>query len=213
MVGSRVTRNYFTLFGIAPAHGRTFTKDEDQPGRTNVVVLSHRLVAAPIRRRSGHRRPVRSASTANRTTSSASCRRSSIRSATPPKRGSRSASRPNSSRMYDEFYLNAYARQRTGCLAGSKSTTNSSRVAQSARRSIIRTSIASAAPTSTAELVLRRRLPAAPVHPARRGGARPADRVRQRRQPSARAARGAHRASSRSARPSAPDAAASSGRC
>ena len=43
VVGRRVTHDYFPLFGIAPAHGRTFTEDEDQPGRTNVVVLSDRL--------------------------------------------------------------------------------------------------------------------------------------------------------------------------
>ena len=41
--GRRVTHNFFTLFGIPPAHGRTFVPDEDQPGRTTVVVLSDRL--------------------------------------------------------------------------------------------------------------------------------------------------------------------------
>jgi len=43
VVGRRVTHDYFPLFGIAPAHGRAFTADEDQPGRSNVVVLSDRL--------------------------------------------------------------------------------------------------------------------------------------------------------------------------
>ena len=43
VVGRRVTHDFFALFGITPALGRTFTEDEDQPGRTNVVVLSHRL--------------------------------------------------------------------------------------------------------------------------------------------------------------------------
>jgi putative ABC transport system permease protein len=41
--GGRVTWNYFRLFGIPPAYGRTFHADEDQPGRNKVVVLSHRL--------------------------------------------------------------------------------------------------------------------------------------------------------------------------
>lgn len=41
--GRRVTWNFFTLFGIPPAHGRTFNQDEDQPGRAMVVVLSDRL--------------------------------------------------------------------------------------------------------------------------------------------------------------------------
>jgi predicted permease len=43
IVGRRVTHDFFPLFGIAPLHGRVFTPEEDQPGRTNVVVLSHRL--------------------------------------------------------------------------------------------------------------------------------------------------------------------------
>ena len=29
------------MFGIPPALGRTFTADEDQPGRDKVVVLTH----------------------------------------------------------------------------------------------------------------------------------------------------------------------------
>ena len=33
----------FGVFGTAPAHGRVFTEQEDQPGREQVVVLSHRL--------------------------------------------------------------------------------------------------------------------------------------------------------------------------
>ncbi len=43
VVGRRVTHDFFPLFGIAPAHGRIFTPDEDRPGGANVVVLSHRL--------------------------------------------------------------------------------------------------------------------------------------------------------------------------
>ncbi len=42
VIGSRVTWNYFTLFGIPPAHGRTFNQDEDRPG-THVVLLSDGL--------------------------------------------------------------------------------------------------------------------------------------------------------------------------
>ena len=41
--GRRVTWNFFSLFGIRPAHGRTFHRDEDQPGRTKVVILSDGL--------------------------------------------------------------------------------------------------------------------------------------------------------------------------
>lgn len=41
--GSRVSAPYFQIFGIQPALGRTFASDEDQPGRDQVVVLSHRI--------------------------------------------------------------------------------------------------------------------------------------------------------------------------
>jgi putative ABC transport system permease protein len=42
-VGVRVTSSYFDVFGVAPMQGRVFRADEDQPGREQVVVLSHRL--------------------------------------------------------------------------------------------------------------------------------------------------------------------------
>ncbi|HXE11293.1 MAG TPA: ABC transporter permease, partial [Bryobacteraceae bacterium] len=41
--GSRVSAPYFDILGIRPAMGRTFAKGEDQPGKDQVVVLSHRL--------------------------------------------------------------------------------------------------------------------------------------------------------------------------
>ena len=43
VVGARVTAGYFDVFNLPPAHGRVFSKEEDQPGREQVVVLSHRL--------------------------------------------------------------------------------------------------------------------------------------------------------------------------
>ncbi|MDP1572397.1 MAG: ABC transporter permease [Vicinamibacterales bacterium] len=43
VVGLRVTWPYFHVFGVPALHGRTFTADDDQPGRAEVVVLSHRL--------------------------------------------------------------------------------------------------------------------------------------------------------------------------
>lgn len=39
----RVGAAYFEIFGAKPMLGRTFTADEDQVGKENVVVLSHRL--------------------------------------------------------------------------------------------------------------------------------------------------------------------------
>jgi putative ABC transport system permease protein len=40
---ARVSWNYFNLFGLRAALGRTFVADDEQPGRGRVVVLSHRL--------------------------------------------------------------------------------------------------------------------------------------------------------------------------
>lgn len=39
--GKRVTADYFKVFGISAAMGRTFRANEDQPGTQSVVVLSH----------------------------------------------------------------------------------------------------------------------------------------------------------------------------
>ncbi|MDQ2777096.1 MAG: ABC transporter permease [Acidobacteriota bacterium] len=41
--GSRVSAPYFGIFGVKPVLGRTFRPDEDQPGKDQVVVLSHRI--------------------------------------------------------------------------------------------------------------------------------------------------------------------------
>ena len=43
VVGARVTAGFFRVFDMAPERGRVFTAEEDQPGREQVVVLSHRL--------------------------------------------------------------------------------------------------------------------------------------------------------------------------
>ncbi len=41
--GSRVSAPFFSIFGVRAALGRTFASDEDQAGKSQVVVLSHRL--------------------------------------------------------------------------------------------------------------------------------------------------------------------------
>jgi putative ABC transport system permease protein len=41
--GAFVTANFFQLMGIAPAQGRGFTVEEEQPGKDKIVVLSHEL--------------------------------------------------------------------------------------------------------------------------------------------------------------------------
>lgn len=43
IVGSRVTHEFFGVFGAAPAIGRGFRPEEDRPGADKVVVLSHGL--------------------------------------------------------------------------------------------------------------------------------------------------------------------------
>jgi putative ABC transport system permease protein len=43
VVALRTTADYFHVFGVPPALGRVYTRDEDQPGRHGVVVLSHGL--------------------------------------------------------------------------------------------------------------------------------------------------------------------------
>jgi len=40
---ARVTADYFKVFGISPALGRTFAEGEDTPGKEHVVVLSHAI--------------------------------------------------------------------------------------------------------------------------------------------------------------------------
>jgi putative ABC transport system permease protein len=39
----RVTANFFSVLGVAPAHGRNFLPEEEQPGRNHVAVLSDGL--------------------------------------------------------------------------------------------------------------------------------------------------------------------------
>jgi len=43
LYGEIVTADYFPTFGVQPVLGRTFTSEEDKPGRSEVVVLSERL--------------------------------------------------------------------------------------------------------------------------------------------------------------------------
>ena len=43
VLGARVTHEFFSVFGVAPALGRTFRPEEDRPGGERVAVLSHRL--------------------------------------------------------------------------------------------------------------------------------------------------------------------------
>ena len=42
-VGVRTTADYFPMLGVPPMLGRTFTAEEDVPGRDRVAVLSHRF--------------------------------------------------------------------------------------------------------------------------------------------------------------------------
>jgi predicted permease len=113
IVGRRVTHDFFPLFGIQPAHGRVFTPDEDQPGRTTVVVLSHRLWQ---RRFSGDRAVVGRAIRMNGESYD-------VIGVMPPAFDDIGDTAeawipigftPAQLAMYDEFYLDAYARMKPG---------------------------------------------------------------------------------------------------
>jgi putative ABC transport system permease protein len=41
LYGARVSSNFFSMVGVQPAIGRAFTPDEDEPGRDQVIILSH----------------------------------------------------------------------------------------------------------------------------------------------------------------------------
>jgi putative ABC transport system permease protein len=43
VVAGRVTASFFNVFGVAPIRGRVFTREEDEPGKDNVVVLGEGL--------------------------------------------------------------------------------------------------------------------------------------------------------------------------
>ena len=43
IIGAAVNADYFPLFGVKPALGRVFTREEDRPGAESVIVLSHGL--------------------------------------------------------------------------------------------------------------------------------------------------------------------------
>ena len=43
LAASRVSAPYFDIFGVRAVLGRTFAADEDQAGKSQVVILSHRL--------------------------------------------------------------------------------------------------------------------------------------------------------------------------
>jgi putative ABC transport system permease protein len=43
VIGARATAGFFDVFGLRPERGRVFSAEEDQPGREQVVVLSHRF--------------------------------------------------------------------------------------------------------------------------------------------------------------------------
>ena len=97
VIGGRVTAGFFDVFNLPAAHGRVFTKEEDQPGREQVVVLSHRLWT----RRFGSdpaSSAVESRSTNGPTTSSASCRPRSTTRPMARSSGCRSLSRPSARR-------------------------------------------------------------------------------------------------------------------
>src|SRR5215471_8055255 len=43
VIGYKFSADFFDVLGVPPVLGRTFAQDEVQPGKDQVVVLSHRL--------------------------------------------------------------------------------------------------------------------------------------------------------------------------
>jgi putative ABC transport system permease protein len=41
--GTAISSNFFSTLGVEPAYGRSFSTDEDQPGKNKVVIISHGL--------------------------------------------------------------------------------------------------------------------------------------------------------------------------
>jgi predicted permease len=119
IVGSRVTHDFFPLFGIAPAHGRVFTPEDDQPGRTNVVVLGHRLwntrfnadpaVVGRVIRMNGESYDVIGVMPPEFDEVGDAVQGSGVLLAWLP-----AGFTPAQLAMYDEFYLNAFARMKPG---------------------------------------------------------------------------------------------------
>ena len=54
--GIRVSASTFTMLGVKPQLGRTFTPEEDAPGHA-IAIISDGAVAPPLRRPPRHRRP------------------------------------------------------------------------------------------------------------------------------------------------------------
>jgi hypothetical protein len=48
--GKRVSAGMFDVLGVAPALGRTFRSDEEQPGAGRVIILTSRSLATKPRR-------------------------------------------------------------------------------------------------------------------------------------------------------------------
>jgi putative ABC transport system permease protein len=46
LLAPSVSPQYFDVFGVAPALGRTFVAGDEQPGRNRVIVLNHRVWAS-----------------------------------------------------------------------------------------------------------------------------------------------------------------------
>ena len=59
VLGGMVTTSWLPTLGVQPIVGRSFLPEEDQPGRNRVVILTARVLAPRVRRRSARRRPDR----------------------------------------------------------------------------------------------------------------------------------------------------------
>ena len=185
IIGARTTAGFFEVFGTAPALGRVYSVEEDQPGREQVVVLSHRLWA----RRFGSDRQIvgREIRLSGRPYEVIGVMPASFDFTDQSEElwvpiafdAERKA-------QHDEHTFVIYARLKPG-VPVEQARSELAAVCRGPPQAFPERRRGAELRGRTDDGGARRRLPAAPLHPARGGRLRPAHRLRQHRQPAARA--------------------------
>ena len=212
IIGARVTAGFFDVFGVPPARGRVFTAAEDRPGGPERRRAEPSSLESPVRRRPGGDRLAGAA------------RRPAVRGDRRDAAGVRLHRADRGALGADGLHGGAQGDARRAPVPGLRPPGARARRAERALAELHRNAesirvrfpkeaseIDFAVTTVMDELVGDYRQPA--LDPARGGRARPADRLRQHRQPPAGTRQRRDRASWRFGRRSAPDAAGSSASC